>query len=66
MPHIFNEKNYKIPKLKEPIPHREIWGENVLGKPIFWRQNKNFNTALSRTQSKLLPASNKALIMRPD
>jgi hypothetical protein len=35
MPHIFNEKNYEIPKLKEPIFHREIWGESVLGKPIF-------------------------------
>jgi hypothetical protein len=28
-------KNYKIPKLRAPIFHREIWGENVLGKPIF-------------------------------
>lgn len=32
----FNEKNYKIPKLREPIFHREIWRENnVKGIAIF-------------------------------
>ena len=31
----FNEKNYKIPKLREPIFHREIWGKKFKGKPIF-------------------------------
>lgn len=63
--HFLMRKNYKIAKLRKPIFHREIWGRvkfKVL--PIFWRQNKIFNITPICTQSKLLPASTMALIIR--
>lgn len=61
----FNEKNYKIAKLRKPIFHWEIRGRvefKVL--PIFWRQNKIFNITPRCTQSKWLSANNTALIIR--